>query len=321
MSGPSRLHADEVPIDRGLVEILLHRQHPEYSGLALRPAPAQGTDNVVFRLGDDLAVRLPRKPGAVSSLLVERDWLPRLAPALPLAVPVPVAAGEPDQGYPFPWAVCAWLPGEPIGRPGLDAAESNALVGFVAALQAQPADGGPIVPPGRRAGPMAGYDQTFRTALAAMEALQRSDRIEADVDLTAARRVWQEALDAPAWVGPGVWVHRDLIAANLIRSSTGAGESSGERRLSGVIDFGGLAVGDPAGNLMTIFHVVAAADRAGFVAEVGAGPATVARARGWALVQGLEALPYYLDTHPGMVAMAEQVLSAVLDPGPDGPRT
>ena len=293
-----------MPIDLPLVESLLHRQHPEYSGLALRPAPAQGTDNVVFRLGDDLAVRLPRKPAAVPSLLVEREWLPRLAPALPLAVPVPVAAGEPDQGYPFPWAVCGWLPGEPIGPDGLDAVEADRLAEFVATLQAQPSIGGPLVQPGQRAGRVADYDARFRTAMLAFGDAVSAGRIDPGaVDLTAVEGIWQDALEAAEWSRPGVWVHRDLLAANLIRDRGG---------LSAVIDFGGLSVGDPAGNLMTIFHVVRPSDRARFVDLVGADRASVTRARGAAMVQGLEAWPYYLDTHPGMVAMARRVLRSTV---------
>lgn len=300
-----RLHDDEVPVDLALVRSLLIRQHPRFADLELRPAPEQGTDNVVFRLGDDLAVRLPRKSTAVPSLLVERRWLPKLAPALPLEVPLPVAVGEPDEGYPFPWSVCLWLPGEPVGPADLNAADADRLAGFVSALQAQDAAAGPRVRPGQRAARVADYDERFRTSVVAFRAAMSAGQINTGaVDLAAVERVWQSALEAPEWSGPGVWVHRDLIPGNLLQHG-GA--------LSAVIDFGGLAVGDPAGNLMTLFHVVAPADRARFVTAVGADEATVARARAAALVQGLEAWPYYLDTHPGMVAMAQRVLSSTLD--------
>lgn len=299
-----RLHADEVPIDLDLVRSLLAHQYPRFARLDLRPASSQGTDNVMFRLGDDLAVRLPRKAEAVAGLLVERDWLPALSTALPLAVPLPVAAGEPEHIYPFPWSVCAWLVGEPIGPAGLNAADADRLAGFVGALQSQDAATGPHVRPGQRAGRVADYDSRFRTALTAFRAAVDAGRIDAEtVDLGGVERVWQAALEAPEWSGSGVWVHRDLLAANLLQRG-GA--------LSGVIDFGGLSVGDPAGNLMTIFHVVAPVDRGRFVAAVGADEATVARARGAAMVQGLEAWPYYLNTHPGMVAMAQRVLATTL---------
>jgi aminoglycoside phosphotransferase (APT) family kinase protein len=105
-------------------------------------------------------------------------------------------------------------------------------------------------------------------------------------------------------------VHRDLIASNLMTV---------DGRLSGVLDFGGLAVGDPAGDVMAAFHVFSGESRLRFRAAVGADDATWARARGWALTQGLEALPYYLDTHPGMVAMAHRVIRTALDSQEDRP--
>lgn len=300
----TRLHADEVPIDSDLVRRLLQRQRPEFAGLELRPAPSQGTDNLVFTLGDELAVRLPRKAEAVPSLLVEREWLPRLAPELVLAAPVPVATGEPDEAYPFPWNVCRWLPGESVGPDDLTTADAERLAEFVLGLQSLATDGGPAVEPGRRAGPVADYDARFRTALAAFVDAVTAGLIGPDeLDPAAAERVWRDALDAPEWTGPGVWLHRDLMPANLL---VAAG------RLSAVIDFGGLAVGDPAGDLMALFHVVAPADRTDFAAAVGADEACVARARGWAMVQGIEAWTYYLNTHRGMVAMARRVLRATL---------
>ena len=299
-----RLHADEVPIDHELVRRLLHGQAPELAEHELRAAPTQGTDNLMFRLGEDLVVRLPRKPAAVGGLLVERHWLPRLAPALPLAVPLPVIDGEPSADYPFPWAVCRWLPGRPVEPGGLATGDVRRLAAFVHGLQAADPDGGPPVEAGRRGGPVAAYAPVFERALDTMIAAVRSGRIETGlVDPGRARAVWRAALEAPPWSGPGVWVHRDLYGGNLLAV---------EGRLAGVIDFGGLAVGDPAGDVMAAFHVVGRRDQPEFRAAIGVDDATWARGRGWALVQGLEALPYYLDTHPGMVAMSRQAISATL---------
>ena len=96
-----RLHNDEVRIDEDLVQQLLRTQLPELAHQDLHLVPAQGTDNVMFRLGAELSVRLPRKPSAARSLLIEREWLPRVAPRLPLAVPLPVASGEPSRAPPI----------------------------------------------------------------------------------------------------------------------------------------------------------------------------------------------------------------------------
>jgi aminoglycoside phosphotransferase (APT) family kinase protein len=128
----------------------------------------------------------------------------------------------------------------------------------------------------------------------------------AEADEKRAARLWAAAVDADAWPGPPVWVHRDLQGGNLL--------TSGDGRLIGVLDFGGLAVGDPAGDVMAAFHVFSSADRSRFRRAMGVDDSTWARARGWAMVQGLEALIYYIDSHPGMVAMARRVIRAALEP-------
>ncbi len=301
-----RLHEDEVHIDVGLVRELIRRQLPQLADLEVRLVAAPGTDNVVFRLGDDLSVRLPRKPAAVSGLLIEREWLPRLAAHLPLAVPEPIAAGEPSEIYPFPWLVCRWVSGVPLAPGRMNPDDGLVLAEFVLALQSLDTSGGPPVQPGHRAGSVDAYDSTARAALNAAGALQAAGRAEPDLfDEERAASVWAAAVQAPKWQGTDVWVHRDFMASNLVTF---------DGRLNGVLDFGGLAVGDPAGNAMAAFHVFDSADsRSRFRAALGSDDATWARARGWALIQGLEALVYYLDSHPGMVAMARQVIRATLE--------
>lgn len=297
------LHADEVAIDAALVSRLLADQMPGLTGRTLRAVPAQGTDNVVFRLGPDLCVRLPRKPAAVRGLLIEREWLPRLGPHLPLEVPRPVAGGEPGPGYPFPWLVCTWLDGTLLAGRSLDAAGARALGEFVVALRSVAA-GGPRVAAGERAGPLTAYDR-IGAALDQTLGLQAAGRVESGlVDARRAWEVWRAGREAPDWPGPPVWVHRDLQGGNLL---VRAG------RLSGVLDFGGLAAGDPAGDVMAAFHALHAELRPLFRTVIGADDATWARGRAWALVQGLEALPYYLDSHPGMVTMARRVIAAALE--------
>ena len=301
-----RLHEDEVHIDADLVRELIRAQLPQLGHLDVRLVAAPGTDNVVFRLGEELAVRLPRKPAAVPSLLVEREWLPRIAAQLPLAAPEPIASGEPSDTYPFPWLVCTWVSGVPLAPGGANPNDASVLAEFVLALQSLDTAGGPQIPPGRRAGPVVAYDATARAALEAVRALRTAGRLSPDlVDEERAAAVWSAAVDALPWHGPDVWVHRDLMASNLL---TRGG------RLQGVIDFGGLAVGDPAGDVMAAFHVFdSAPSRLQFRAELGTDDQTWARARGWALTQGLEALVYYIDSHPGMVAMARQVIKQTLD--------
>jgi aminoglycoside phosphotransferase (APT) family kinase protein len=302
-----RLHPDEVSIDAVLVRELLRTQMPDLADLDVRAVPAQGTDNVVFRVGSELSVRLPRKSAAVRSLLVEREWLPRLAHQLPLPVPLPIAPGEPSDRYPFPWTVSTWVRGIPlVPTNGLRSEDVEVLAHFTAILQSLDASGGPAVEPGQRAGPVAPYDRVARAALEGVLNLKAAGRIEPDlVDEKRAASLWAAAVDADAWPGPPVWVHRDLQGGNLLTSSDG--------RLMGVLDFGGLAVGDPAGDVMAAFHVFSSADRSTFRRAMGVDDSTWVRARGWAMVQGLEALIYYFDTHPGMVAMARRVIRAALE--------
>jgi aminoglycoside phosphotransferase (APT) family kinase protein len=302
-----RLHGDEVPIDPALARRLLADQHPDLAGRRLMPLEDQGTDNVVFRLGGDLSVRLPRKASAAPGLLVELGWLPRLAPHLPLPVPVPVARGEPTDDYPFPWAICRWVDGEPADVDRLQPHHAAVRLGeFVRTLQDVDTVGAPVADDDtRRAGSLAEFDDVTMRALDEVAAPVSSGRVEPELfDPSVARDLWAAALDAPAWRGPGVWVHRDLYADNLLTT---------EGSLAGVVDFGGLIVGDPAGDVMAAWHLLPPPHRATFLRIVGADEATALRARAWVLSQGLLALPYYLDAHAGMVRMARRAITAALD--------
>lgn len=303
-----QLHHDEVRITPDLAKRLLADQHPGLAHLPVRLLADQGTDNVVMRLGEEVALRFPRKPSAVPSLLVEREWLPRLAPHLPVSVPVPVAHGEPTDAYPFPWSVCTWVPGSTSDRSeDVDPADMALRLGHVVrALQAIDTTGAPRANERtQRAGSLAQYDEVTREALGQVTALVDAGHLEADLfDPAAARDLWEAAVGAPAWSGQPVWVHRDLYLGNLLVR---------DGRLTGVIDFGGLVAGDPAGDVMAAWHVLPPTHRSRFLDHVEADAATRLRARGWVLSQGLLALPYYLDSHGGMVRMARRAIAAALD--------
>lgn len=293
------MHADELEIDSALVGRLLAAQFPEWASLPLEPVPFFGTDNAIYRLGNDMAVRLPRRQKNVGQLEKERRWLPRLAPLLPLAIPVPIAAGTPGAGYPFTWSVYRWLEGETatvahIGELGHAAVE---LARFVAALQhVDPTDG---PPPGEhnafRGVPLATRDKATRSAIAS---------VGGSVDNAAVTAAWEEALRAPAWERSPVWIHGDLDARNLLVD---------RGRLSGVIDFGCLGVGDPACDVMVVWKVLSADTRKTFRAALSVDDATWSRSRGWALSQALMALSYYTaETNPQLVSEARRWLMEVL---------
>jgi aminoglycoside phosphotransferase (APT) family kinase protein len=290
---PPRMHADELPIDEALVRRLLTAQFPEWAALPLEPVRFFGTDNAIYRLGPGLAIRLPRRDKNVVQLEKELHWLPRLAPLLPLAIPEPVAAGEPGEGYPLSWAVYRWLDGEPAYEAHPREPERE-LAALLAALQNIDLVDGP--PPGEhnffRGEPVRARDEVTRSAIAEL-GLERE-----------ALPIWEEALAVPDWTGSAVWIHGDLDARNLIVS---------KGRVSGVVDFGALGVGDPACDVMAAWKVLSAEGRAHLRRELEIEDATWARARGWALTTAVNALTYYTDeTNPLLVSEARNWLAEVL---------
>jgi aminoglycoside phosphotransferase (APT) family kinase protein len=286
------MHVDQLDVDVPLVRRLVAAQFPEWAELSIEPVPRGGTDNALFRLGPDLVARLPVTESKAATLAKERGWLPRLAPHLPLAVPVPVAEGDPGEGYPCIWSVYAWLRGEdatvaPLVDPGPQ------LAAFIRALQAVDASGGP--PAGGRGGPLADRDGAFRASLAALPADLGRDALAAE---------WESALRAPEWDGPPVWIHGDLDARNVLVE---------DGRLTGVVDWGSLAVGDPACEVMVAWKLVPAAARDAFRAALAVDDATWQRGRGWALSQAVAALAYYtMETNPVLVVEARRWLAEVL---------
>jgi aminoglycoside phosphotransferase (APT) family kinase protein len=301
------MHADEVDIDAALVHELVAAQFPEWADLPLIPVASAGTDNAMFRLGSEMAVRLPRYGGAVSQVEKEQQWLPRLAPHLPLAVPVPLAQGSPGEGYPWSWSIYGWLDGKPAtDAPMTDPAQAaGALADFVGALQGIDPEGGPA--PGAhnssRGLPLSLRDEGTRAAISSLAG---------SLNAKAATAAWEADSGAPRWRGPGVWLHGDLQPANLL---VVAG------RPSAVIDFGCLAVGDPACDVMAAWSILTAETRPLFRDALMVDDATWARARGLALSVSLVCLPYYRDTNPGLCAIARRTISEVLaDHGATGPQ-
>jgi aminoglycoside phosphotransferase (APT) family kinase protein len=291
----TKMHADEVETDAALVRRLLAGQFPQWAGLRIEPVASYGTDHDIYRLGDQLAARLPRIAGAMKQAVKEARWLPRLAPHLPLAVPVSLAMGRPAEGYPFGWSVCTWLPGQDADGTieDLDRAAAD-LAAFVTALRQVETTGGDPRSPGSRGGPLRERDEEVRHALT---------RLGGRADGEAVLRSWRESLSARPWPGPEVWVHGDLLPGNLLVV---------DGRLSAVIDFGCLNVGDPACDLLPAWNVFDGDSRARFLAELEVDDASWQRGRGWALCQAVVALPYYWDTNPGMVRQASRALAHVL---------
>ncbi len=294
-----KVHKDEVETSVSLVAQLLAAQFPQWAGLPIQPVPSAGTDNALYRLGHDMVVRLPRIPGAVGQVDKEHRWLPRLAPHLPLSVPIPLARGEPGAGYPWPWAVYRWLEGESAILTRLADPRQAAvdLARFIAALHRIDPAGGPVsgAHNAGRGAPLALRDRQTRAGMAALTDV---------LDVTAVTAAWETALRAPTWDGPPVWVHGDLHAGNLLAQGG---------RLSAVIDFGCLGVGDPACDVMAAWLFLPEEAREDFRAALRVDDASWARARGWALSFGLIALPYYRYTNPVLARTARRAIHAVLE--------
>ena len=292
------MHHDEIDTDVDLVRQLLTTQQPQWADLAVGPVSSTGTENAMYRLGDDMVVRLPLRPSSARPVEKEHRWLPVLAPYLPIAIPVPLAKGQPIDGYPWPWSVYPWFEGEDAtaARFDLRLAASD-VAGFIAALHAIDPTGGPepsIANFGRGV-PLAERDDYTRRAIRAS-----SDLVDADA-VTAA---WEQALRVPTWDRPALWVHGDIAAGNLLFR---------DGRLSAVIDFGTLAIGDPACDLIVAWELFDARSRDVLRAELGVDDATWERGRGWALTTAIVALPYYEHMNAFMAAQARQKLAAVLN--------
>jgi aminoglycoside phosphotransferase (APT) family kinase protein len=277
-----RVHADELDVDEPLVRALLREQFPQWAELPLVRA-GDGTVNVIYRLGDELSLRLPRRGERERT---EDRVLPLVA-ALPVEVPRLVAVGRSGAGFPWEWSVHTWLEGE---LPSADLSLDD-LATLIEALQALDPTGAED-PAYGRGRPLATRDEAVRDALTRVEA-------------RGALELWERAVAAPEWEGRRVWVHADLDRRNvLVRDG----------RLAAVLDWGGAGVADPAVDLMAAWKLLSPRDRDAFRERLRVDDATWLRAQGWVLSQALIALGYYTPaTSPEIHAEATRWLAAVLD--------
>ncbi|MES2121642.1 MAG: aminoglycoside phosphotransferase family protein [Chlamydiota bacterium] len=288
------MHADEFEIDKPLVQRLLEKQFPEWANLSLQIVPSVGTDNALYRLGTDMVVRLPRIDWAIGDVDKECEWLPQIAPFLPVAIPEPLAKGAPTVDYPWPWAVYRWLEGSNpvVGHIPDPVSLTDDLIAFIRALHEIDLPNGPI---SNRGVPLK-QKQDIETRKALK---QLGDMI----DVPKATAIWDELLKVPHWPNPPVWVHGDLSPGNLLLQNG---------RLSAVIDYGNLGIGDPACDLIIAWNLLPASMRHPFRIGLGVDDASWQRGRGWALSCALIALPYYKDTNPVLANNARYVIQEII---------
>ncbi|MEQ8317598.1 MAG: aminoglycoside phosphotransferase family protein [Phycisphaerales bacterium] len=290
--------ADRLSIDAAQARLLLSEQCPTLADLEIVPCPVGGTAHVLFRLGRELAIRFPTSAAAATQCRKEQAWLPRIAPMLSVPISTPLFVGEATERFLGPWSVVPWLEGEAAwsaSHANRDALGSS-VARFINELSTFDAAGGPV--PGDhnfgRGVPLTERDAATRTAL---------DQIADAVPVERLAAIWERSLDAEAAVDHA-WIHGDLHGGNLI-------VASGD--LAGVIDFGGLAVGDPACDLAFAWFELGPRQRQAFRAATGADDARWARARGWALSIAAIQLPYYRDRHPHIERLARRTLAQVLE--------
>lgn len=285
--------AAEVDVTEGLVRHLLAAQHPDLANRTLRLV-ANGWDNVIFHLGDDLVVRMPRRAVAAQLVLNEQHCLPRLAERLPITIPAPVRLGLPGDGYPWHWSVCRWF----IGDVAADVAfadpmlEARRLGEFLAALHVEADGAAPLN--AVRGNPVADLRDRF---------MPRLEQLGELVDARRVRAVFDELLDVEEWNGEPVWLHGDLHSANVVVA---------DGSISAVIDWGDVTAGDTACDLAIGWMLFGDDDRAVFRAAAGAiDDATWRRAEAWALHFAVMYLAHSADSER-FERMGRSLLAAVL---------
>lgn len=276
-------------------QALLQRQFPQWAGQELQSVNSGGTSNTLFRLGSTKVLRFPRSENAAQAVSKEFQWLPQLSKQLSLHIPVPIALGEAQEDYPWPWSVGEWFTGQDLWQAPITDLKLLAqdLAQFVWEMRSFERPDGPR--PGAhnsyRGVPLKERDAPVQAALR---------ELGDSIDAPAAQKAWARALEAERWP-QDCWIHGDLIPGNLLAQN---------HRLKAVIDFGLLAVGDPAVDLIPAWNLLDRSARAIFSDSLEVDEASWLRGQGWALYQALLALPYYWDSNPYMVQLARQVLNA-----------
>lgn len=288
----------EFVIDAALVQILLSEQHPDLADLPIIQV-GEGWDNAVFRLGDDLAVRLPRRTASAPMVEHEQRWLPVLAPLLPLPVPTPIRIGRPGSDFPWSWSVVRWFPGTNAATAAIRNPQAVAatLGRFLRALHLPAPEGAPR-------SPFRSIPLDARTA----RLHQHLDQLGDGINRERVLALWDRLVVTPRWPGPPIWIHGDLHPANLLLV---------DDQLAAVIDFGDIACGDPATDLSVMWMLLPPEHRETLFTAAGRNRSNPSdeqmwrRARGWALAIGVAVVALGREGNP-LTELGKKAIASAL---------
>lgn len=266
--------SDTVKITLSLATELIAEQFPQWASLPIQPVEVSGWDNRTFRLGQEMSIRLPSVECYAAKVQKGQEWLPFLAPQISVPIPKPLALGQPSKNYPWHWSIYRWIEGKSANIIRIDDLNlsliATQLAQFLKELHTIDSTHG--LKPGAhnfyRGDSPAVYDHETRSAI---------EQLRNCIDADAATSVWEKAISSQ-WEKNPVWIHGDFSAGNILIK---------DKTLAGVIDFGGMAIGDPACDLVIAWTFLKNESREIFKSQVNLDPDTWARARGWALWKAL----------------------------------
>lgn len=292
MSNTLKLHENEAHIDENLVKKLLSNQFPKFANLPLRLIFPQGTDNVMYQLGNDMIVRMPRIDSAANSLMKEKRWLPTLASRLPINIPNVIGVGNPDEIYPYPWIVGNFIEGKHLSNENkLDLNQAAIDLGnFVLSMQRVSTKDAPFCSRGK---PLSTRDKDIREAIALIEDIY---------DIKLLTEIWEYFLQLPNWSKNPTWIHGDLHADNLLAEN---------RKITAIVDFGMAGIGDPAVDLMVAWTLLNKEARKIFKDIVKPDQDTWERGKAWAF-NFIVAYPYYKKSNPRFAQAAKKIVDEVI---------
>lgn len=287
-------------ISLALVTNLIRQQFPQWAHLSIKSVEVSGHDNRTFRLGSEMLIRLPSAQCYAAKVAIEQKWLPKLAPHLSFAIPKPLAMGQPSKDYPFNWSVYQWIEGDSANSLIIEDKYllqiALSLAQFLNELHKIDIAGAPVAGPHNffRGGPLSTYDAETKSAL---------DQLKDVIDVNLAAAVWQKALNSK-WTQNPVWIHGDLSVGNILIQNN---------QLVAVIDFGGMAIGDPSCDLVIAWTFLKGESRKLFKSQLNLDADTWARARGWALWKALITLAAIQDKNSLESVKQLQIITEILN--------